>query len=259
MNTLIETVGITEFKKVFETYALSDYECIYISLGSKFNKNVIEYQCAEPIIKRTNATWQMLPGFIRCKKTLVVCIDRFENEEIKQVNIDILKHQSIPESNIIICDLDGTIQLFENIIQFIIKQSQLYEINPNKMMIVNYLRFISPNHTENYLEENISSHLQSIISSTIYKDCLFEWFGYQPNLYNIIYRYNCRIIFYLLSHVISILQKHIQNSELSISNMRILFEDTVKTQAMKIFCKNIYDITVIDDMKSLYDHTCFES
>ena len=256
MNKITETTGIAEFKSVFETYTLSDYECIYVSLGSKYNEQFIEYQytMSQTIRKRSNAEWQMLPGFVRCKKTLAICIDRFENENAKCENCNILEHTESENVTIIICDLDGTVQLFESIITFIIQQLSIYEIHQNNVMFANYIRFINPNHTENYLEENLSSSIYKIMEKTIYRDSLYEWFGYQPNLYNIIYRYNERIIYCILSSVITILQKKIKNAHLSMSNVCVLLGESLGTQFLEAFLKNIYDITVLDTMRSFYEY-----
>jgi hypothetical protein len=261
MNKQIETTGINEFKTVFETYTLSDYECIYISLGSKYNEELIEYQYPinQTIQKRSNAEWQMLPGFVRSKKTLAICIDRFENENVKHVNRNRIENIMNEHITMIICDLDGTIQLFESIITIIIQQLAIYSIHQNTVIIVNYIRFISPNHTENYLEENLSSSIHKILEKTIYGNSFYEWFGYQPNLYNIIYKYNCRNIFHLLTFVIRILQKKIKNNHLSTSNIDVLFGESLDTPFLATFLKNIYDITVLDTMTSFYDYNQFAS
>jgi hypothetical protein len=256
MNQITETTGITEFKSVFETLALSDYECIYVSLGSKYNEQFVEYQYImnKTIRKRSNAEWQMLPGFVRCKKTLAICIDRFENENIKRRNYNILEDIVSENVTMIICDLDGTIQLFESIIHIIIQQFAIYKIHHNMVIIVNYIRFINPNHTENYLEQHLSSSIYKILSKTVYSSSLYEWFGYQPNLYNIIYRYNEQFISCILSTVISILQKKIKNDSLSTSNIHVLFGELLATPFLSTFLKNTYDITILDDMKSFYEY-----
>lgn len=261
MNQLIETTGITEFKSVFETYALSDYDCVYISLGSKYNEGVVEYQYQknDTIRKRSNAEWQMLPGFVRGKKTLSICIDRFENESVKQENRKMLDNILSENITIIICDLDGTVQLFESIITFIVDQLMIYSIRQNNVVIVNYIRFIAPNHTENYLEENLSSSLFKILEKTVYNNSFYEWFGYQPNLYNVIYKYNCRVVYYLLSRVICVLQKNIKNDNLSTSNMFVLLGKSLETTFLSTFFKNTYDITIMDDMKSFYEYNQFAS
>ena len=159
----------------------------------------------------------------------------------------------------VICDLDGTLQLFESMITFLIGQLSIYHVHQNNVIIVNYIRFISPNHTENYLEENLSSAIYKILEKTTYANSFYEWFGYQPNLYNIIYKYNCRVIYYLLSRVIDILQKNIKNSHLSTLNMCVLLGKSLDTPFLSTFLKNTYDITIEDDMKSFYDYHQFSS
>jgi hypothetical protein len=256
MNPITETTGITEFKTVFERHTLSDYECIYVSLGSKYNEQFVEYKyiMSQTIRKRSNAEWQMLPGFVRCKKTLAICIDRFENENAKSNNYSILEDTVSENITMIICDLDGTIQLFESIIGIIVQQLSIYKIHQKNVIIVNYIRFINPNHTENYLEETLSSSIYKIIEKTIYDSSLYEWFGYQPNLYNIIYRYNEQFICCILSTVISILQKKIKNDSLSTSNIHVLFGELLATPFLSTFLKNTYDITILDNMKSFYEY-----
>ena len=210
MNNIIETTGIIEFQNVFEQYTLSEYEYIYISIGSKFNQKIIEYPMAKQTIKKvSNAKWQMLPGFIRCKKTLSICIDRFENKEIKQENTRILKTEKEPNIEIIVCDIDGSIQLMEQMVRYITNSLNNQSISKNNVIIVNYIRFIHPNHTEIYLEEQLSSCIQKIVEKTPYNNCFYEWFGYQSNLYNIIYRYNNRIVYHIIYCIQNILQKKV--------------------------------------------------
>lgn len=225
MNKIIETTGIIEFQNIFQTHCLTDYEYIYISFGSKNTQKI------------SNTKWKMIPGFIYNKKNiLVLCIDRFENNKIKKINKNIIK-QHIPLNkniNIIICDIDRTIQLFEIIIINIIQRLTIYSINKEKVFIVNYYRFTSPNHIEKYLEQNLSLCFQKILVKTVYSNCFYEWFGYTPNLYNIIYRYNIRIIYNILPIIY-------RNNECSIENIKLV----------DLFLKNIYDITMIHTMKSL--------
>jgi len=256
MNQYIATTGIDNFKEVLNRYDLSEFKCIYISLGSKYNERRIEYSIPnqQSVTKMSNATWQMIPGFTRYKKTLSICIDRFENEYIKEENKRVILPLLEDNIHFIVCDIDGTIQLFESIITFIIERVCIFSISPENVIIVNYLRFISPNHTENYLEEKLSPSIQKLLSKTDYSNCFYEWFGYQPNLYNIIYRYNNRIIYNILSSVCKILQKKIRNDELSATNINVLFGESINTQFLEIFLKNTYDITDLHDiMKSFYN------
>lgn len=259
MNNFIETNGENEFKNIFESYILSHYECVYIGFGSKYNQNIITYntQINKTIQKYSNANWQLLPGFVRNRKTLAVCIDRFENDDTKQENKKILNQQLESNITMIICDVNGTIPIFENILIYIVEQLNLYSIHKNNVIIVNYLRFIYPNNSENYLEQYLPVCLQKVLLHTIYKNSFYQWFGYQPNLYNIIYRYNNRSIYHLLSSVCNILQNTIRNNELTILNMNKLLGKSLDTQLLILFFKNIYDITLVDDMKSFYDYNQF--
>jgi len=234
---MIET-DKTTFQQTIDQLDLTKYEFIYISLGSKFNEETIVYPyCGKEIQKKSNAVYQMIPEFIRAKKALSICIDRFDKNSQQ-------KTKDIIESTIdfIICDLDGTIQLFEQLITFLKDKFIYYDIDPNIVMIANYIRFISPNHTEYYLEQNLSDAIVKVLYNTPYSDRLYEWFGYQPNLYNIIYKYKRFIIG--LSYICTMLQKKIGNNELSLYNIDSLFDnDKVKMRAIELFLENTYDIT----------------
>ena len=240
MNNIIETTGMIEFKNSFETHVLSDYECIYISFGSKC-------KCKNPSM--TNANWRMIPGFIYDKKSLALCIDRFENKKNKNINKNILKQHIASNVNIIICDIDRTIQIFEIILLFIIQRLTTYSVNKENVIIVNYFRFTTPNHVEKYLEQNVSSCFQKVLMKTVYSNCFYEWFGYAPNLYNIIYRYNNRIIYNILPLVCKILKK-----ELSMQNIQFLSQELHHSKIIELFLKNMYDITIKNTMKSLYEY-----
>ena len=248
MKNIVETTGIGEFKNVFEKYDLTVYDKIYISLGSKYNgSETITYSIANKNIhKKTNAEWQMIPEFIRVisktKKTLVICIDRFENNNVKKENIDVISHIINNGIYMIICDLDGTIHLFESIIDSVIRSAVKHTIPPEKLFIVNYIRFIYPNHTESYLEENVSKSLHKQLLQTAYTDCLYEWFGYQPNLYNIVYKYNAQSIFIILSSIINTLHQNIEDGELSRENIDILENSQINRRFLGIFLKHTFDI-----------------
>ncbi len=244
--------SVKEFKNIFATYNICNYDCIYISFGSKYNQQTVEYTMQNTSIKkRSNAHWQMLPGFIRNKKSLAICFDRFENDIIKQENIDILKKE-IGEETIIICHIDGTIPLFEDIVQFLLAQFTVNSVDPTRVILVNYLRFISPNESELYLEQHLSTTIQHMLTSTIYINCLYEWFGYQPNLYNMIYNYNDHIIYHLLSNSRSIMQKTLVYDELSIYNVSTILAMDPKIAS---FLKHIYDITLTDTMQPVYSYS----
>lgn len=257
---VIETTGINEFSSIFENMNICLYDNIYISLGSKYNGiDVITYNMANKTIqKKSNAKYQMIPEFIRSniqQKTLAICIDRFENDTIKNENVEFLSEYTWLKT--IVCDIDGTIQIFESIIDIIINVAVKNNISSDKLIIVNYIRFIHPNHTESYLEENLSAALQKrlCIYDKKYEKCLYEWFGYQTNLYNIIYRYNVPIIYVIIRDVLNILQKNIDNNEICIDDIAILRNSNINTRFLYIFLENSYDITQIsNEFLPLYLH-----
>lgn len=258
----VQTAGIDNFK--FELYDrdLQTYDFIYISLGSKFNQYHIQYTMPynKIIHKISNAEFQMIPAFCRNKpdkKILSICIDRFETANTKQENIDILAKILDHEPNIemILCDLDGTVQLFETIIQFIIEQiekctlDQSLLFDEKKMAIVNYINFISPNHTEYYLEQKISETIHKIICNTRFHDSFYQWFGYQPNLYNFIYKYKAQYISYGMTFLCDILQKSIGNEELTIYNKDKVIHSincSRNRELYEMFFKNVRDICHTD-------------
>jgi len=202
------------------------------------------------IDKISNAEFQMIPAFYRKtnppKKTLAICIDRFETPENKQENILLLTQvlENEPTIEMILCDLDATIQLFEHLVLFVIERCSP-KIDENKLMIVNYINFISPNHTEYYLEQNLAEAINRILCNTRFRDCFYQWFGYHPNLYNFIYTYNAQYISYGLSFLCDILQKSIGNENLTIYNkhkVKQSIQCKSKQQLYDMFLQNVRDI-----------------
>lgn len=267
MNELTEVTGIDELERTMNKTIFINYDSIYVSIGSKYNESTVEYLLPynKTIKKQSNAGFQMIPGFIRNnkKKILCICVDRFENRNIKQKNIEIIESIILENQgenmskkiHMIIGDLDGTVQIFEKFIQIILQKCREFSVKPKNLIVVNYLRFISPNHTEYYLEQNVSNALNAIFSKTVYSDCFYEWFGYQPNLFNIIYKYKSQVIYSILYSVCSLLQKIINDDEISCHNIEYIFNNIndIRPNILELFCKSCYDITCINSkMQPLY-------
>ena len=237
------------YQSEFDKHPYTAYDTIYISFGSKFNQTYIKYTLPynKHITKYSNAEFQMLPHFYRNRpgKTLAICIDRFENEVAKQENLEILANIGQTEQNIefIMCDLDGTIQLFEYITQYLIDKLSGIQRDNNKsmdetnFMIANYLRFISPNHTEYYLEQNLAGAIDKLLSKTAFRGCFYQWFGYQPNIYHFIYKYENQYISYMLHLLYGILEKTLDEEELTMYN-----KDEVRRMIDCPTHKKIYDV-----------------
>lgn len=244
MVSIIERGNATPewYQCQFDKHDFSGFDYIYISLGSKFNRTHIEYLLPynRSVVKYSNADFQILPAFYRNKpdkKTLSICIDRFENADIKDKNIEIVSNIHQTEQNIkfILCDLDGTIQLFEMLIQYII--DKLISLQETNLMIANYLRFVSPNHTEYYLEQNLSNAIDKLLSKTPFRSCFYQWFGYQPNTYNFIYKYQEQFMTYGVYFLCEILEKLLDIEELTIYN-----KDDVRKLITCPKQRNIYDM-----------------
>jgi hypothetical protein len=113
-------------------------------------------------------------------------------------------------------------------------------------MIVNYIRFLRPNDFEYSVEESIPDNIDRILQSTMYKDCFYQWFGYQPNLYNIIYKYNSYRELFHFSDIIFRLNKTLGIETLDLQNVHHVYE-FYKTQTHSLyfetFLKNTVDIS----------------
>ena len=55
-----------------------DYQCVYVSIGSKFNTSYCMVNNKEI---RSNAQYQMIPKFLKKEKQLIIIIDRFKDEK----------------------------------------------------------------------------------------------------------------------------------------------------------------------------------
>jgi len=220
------------------------YDFVYISLGSKYNET-------QNTSIKSNAHYQMIPEFLKHhdlnKKILCICLDRFEDQSSKNINMEIIQRFLNINMDFIFYDQDETVQKMEYFLIYILSLFQLKNIHPDKCMIVNYIRFLhSPNHTEEYFEKNIPIILSKILQKTEYECCFYQWYGYHPNLYNCIYNYK-KYHFPLMMDFVkirSLLKLHIQENILDSHNIHKIAEFTKCTLPYIInFMKNTYDIT----------------
>jgi hypothetical protein len=178
---------IDEFNILFTS--IEKYDFYYLSIGSKFNNNI-----------NSNATLQMIPNFlVHCsKKILIIVVDIFNEIELIK-NIDILTLGIGSDKDIILLNHSFT----EDVILLFLKYIDMNNIIPTNCMIVNFVKFLSPNESEHSIEQYISTMVRNITKTHFdakYQNVFYQWFGYNE-FYNIIYNDNlyplhCHIFVY---------------------------------------------------------------
>ena len=172
---------IEQFSTFLSLY--KSYDLYNLSIGSKYNNTDNTPFCS-------NAYLQMIPNFLnRLKKILIIVVDIFNEIELIK-NINILKNSSI-DTQIDIVLLN---HLFTtDILLLFLEYLEINQIIPNNCMIINYIKFLSPNETELYTEQNVSTIIRNILKEQFdgkYKNLFYQWFGYSEIFYNLIYNDN---------------------------------------------------------------------
>lgn len=250
--------------EITASIANQKYENIYISIGSKYNEEFIYMtnKTGKQQTKWSNAMEQIAPHFYREKEnSLILCVDSFNPQELEKNKSKI--REIVLLSDIILYDTNNTIQSIEEFISYMTNYFIEKEILPEKVLIANYVRFISPNHTENYFEENIPKVIYkgltspSLPSSSIvsYNTRFFQWFGYQPHTYHLLFNYHNYKYMVGYTNILYLLNDIYDEDYLSYSNIYMLQKINSKISPMylEIFLKNVMDITAPFDI-SLYDY-----
>jgi len=241
-------------KTRFKEYLLSltkekKYDTIYTSLGGKWNES--DAFLPNHTIP-TNATYQMVPRFIRdlsLNKTLVIVIDSFRNEDqIKQNRL--ILHRLITKAqsfDLILLNLEITTHSIGSIIESIIRFSNHNKIDRNRYMFCNYIRFAHPNEIERSLEERLPGALSTYHCNTAYSDGVYQWHGYHTQLYNTVYRfYKYNYLHLVYRSKLNALLSKMKNMQLTLNNI-IVIQMTAFNKydqdAILSFMEHNYDIT----------------
>lgn len=246
------------FKRLMDTlWKQNEYDFIYVSIGSKFNESQFEIMGYnnKPLIRKTNAVRQMIPEFLFSINPIVVAHNIEELEETPETNIDtndprilcisidhydniksktanynliseVIKKNS---ANIDFIQYEeiGSLQIIEELIYLFIEKAEEKSIPTERFMIANYVRFLHcPNHTECFLETRIPEEIHRILFKTRYSSCFYQWYGYQHNLYNLLYNYNHLNIYISVGFtpLITILNKTLKNDCISQYNINDVAE-----------------------------------
>ena len=243
LNTLFEKQG-------------SLYEKIYISFGSKYNDPVVHYDFDKIPPRNTNAPFQMIPAFLRdyseTDHILCICIDDFSNPSLLETNRQIISpvikgsmDMIFVDWNIVGHDLFKFLPLYLNLLK-------KYAIRPEKMICALYFHFLNPNPTEEIFSEKAADISRSIFKTSIYRNSLYLWYGYMPNLYNCISPAYYSLVYY--SENLSILHKQFEYSVLNsydIGRWIPTLDPRIKLR-MRTFLTNCYDITQFSNDGNLY-------
>ena len=173
----------------------------YISIGGKWNQDTVNYKT----ITKSNASLQMIPRFLNTIRggpnelTLVIVFDDFSKNQNTHHNIDIIHSmiQNKPHLHVYLVNKMMSSDVFND--YWSIMHPLLYErmVPPSRFSIVNYVKYMNmPNAKE---KENPQ-----------YCDCLYEWLGYSPYLYNYICNYKIIHKNYL-RHGLDVLQRLLEN------------------------------------------------
>jgi len=172
---------------------------IYISLGSKYNDDNVVF---EDVRCKSNAQYQMFPGFLRNKNNvLLIIFDYFTNSENLEKNKEILSTAQLQEQfpikilifnlyDIYGFDVQMPIYLMNYILGIFSMKSEKTSI-----MMCNFIKYknepsvLETRRAENFIREiKLAIQLKNIPESEIF----YEWFGYNYMFYNIIC--NCKYI-----------------------------------------------------------------
>jgi len=208
-STLESTIVFNEwtlFRSWLESISPSQYNYIYFSIGSKFNEPRFSFDNGKTVT--TNAVLQMVPSFIENRlfpsenipppKILCICVDSFSDTGYGSIenNRNLVEGLLNPQIDFVIYDTFATLQMFETLIQYFVKWLKNAHFPSSRFLLANFIRFYRPNNIEYLIEDKLPDLILSIVKSTVYVDCFFQWFGYVYVTYNLLYRYNNRYILF---------------------------------------------------------------
>lgn len=195
MNQLVDC--FTVFENKLKTYILThNCQYVYISLGSKYNESHVNFHYPKKNTF-TNSLYQMVPTFVRNMtyetNVLAIIIDDFHDDILLDHNNKHLLHIIDDYQNIDIIMLDFCITL-QNLPSMLDKIMNCIspKISSQQFMICNFICFKRPNLQDAVLEEKIPQIVYNTlknIQNGLYKQCFYQWYGYNYYTYHYIYHY----------------------------------------------------------------------
>lgn len=208
---------------------ISDHSYIYVSIGAKENAPLIHYQYPpkKEITKRSNANFQLLPPFVRNRRepTLVICIEKDiqKNNSVAPLVRSTPVRSTKGEAQIYLYDTHGNLDTLTSLITDL--TDRLVDFPKERVIIANFVRFVSPNEKEAQTETDVHETVFSILSKRNYEDRFYQWFGYQPNLYSLVFRPN-HLVYSYMTEICRSLSNRFGEHELTIYTANSLLDDS---------------------------------
>jgi hypothetical protein len=253
---------LIDMSNLLDTLKDRQYDFIYLSIGGKMNEPCVTFQKPKKYVLSSNSQYQLIPEFLKERhddlKALILVIDNFNNDESYETN---KRYLSIYENfDCIMVNKFFDLPYIKEFIRILLQFDSHINIDSTNFMITNYIRYMNnPNEAEAKLEFGIPDTIQECLNTFVdirYRKCLFQWFGYNIFLYNMICNYS---FYYLAANQ----AQQIYNSDSSTGNRPFrLWNHTELVQKTKnlLLWKYSYDITdsyIINDTKivsSIYDN-----
>lgn len=249
MNTIHEfkTNFIENLEQtIFEITANTPLTRVYVSIGSKLNNESV-YDEDHPHWK-SNALDQMFPTFLCTSidkvvydnNTLIIVIDKFNPVEYSRNEILLLNRlKNTQRSHIVIFNTLCTEKFIITFMNYLTHMCKQNEIAADNLMVCNYTKFSSiPNKQEIAQSYFISPLINKLLDKTThYKNCLYEWFGYDYSMYNFICDYN-KLFNIQDNNGYRILKRILHNLPSS-----HIYQAKIANMEVRNFCECIIDIT----------------
>lgn len=187
---------LSEFSSKLDALKYSRYDYIYLSIGGKLNEPCVTFQKPKIQTIGSNAQYQLVPEFLKKRHDdihcLIIAIDHFNHRESYETNKQYLMNYS--NFDTILVNKFFNLSYLETFIQILLTFVSTTDVDPANFMIANYIRYLNnPNELEAKLEFGIPDKIQqalNLFEDKRYCKCLFQWFGYNLFLYNMICNYN---------------------------------------------------------------------
>jgi hypothetical protein len=251
MNTIDEfkTNFIENLEQtIFESTSNIPLTRVYVSIGSKLNEKQITNTQYEHWY--SNALDQMFPVFMYdscenvCNNSLIVIIDKFNAVEYSNNELILMNRlKNVKHTHIVIFNTLCTEKLLMSFLPYLTNMCKQNQISSQNLMICNYTKFASiPNKLEKERSIFISPLIDKLLSKThIYKQCLYEWFGYDYTMYNFVYKYN-KSFNIQDNNGYRILKRILANFA-----PPHIYQTKITNVEVRDFCESLYDITKYSD------------